>query len=173
MMIDCSCSGLPLFFFPSRLSSPTPLPANLHPLPRPYKSLVGRVKNGSTDESMGALFLDLRYVYRRSYMFHNVARHKCRNCRRLSVSSVLVPALLSVACHCVMLTIRALAVSFWLHSSGQAKASGVFFSFAAKWYNLAAIFIAQSRLQGPVIHASRPGPYQAQALCFTDFNLVK
>ena len=85
------------------------------------------MKNGSTDESMGALFLDLRYVYRRSYMFHNVARHKCRNCRRLSVSSVLVPALLSVACHCVMLTIRALAVSFWLHSSGQAKASGVFF----------------------------------------------
>lgn len=61
-----------------------------------------------------------------------------------------------------------LAAFFW-PSQGQ----WCVFSFAAKWYNLAAIFIAQSRLQGPVIHASRPGPYQAQALCFTDFNLVK
>lgn len=42
------------------------------------------------------------------------------------VSSVHNPALLCVACHCVMLTIYALAMSFWLHSSGQAKASGVF-----------------------------------------------
>lgn len=114
-------------FFPSRLSSPTPLLANLHPLPRPYKSLVGRMRNGSTDESMGALSLDLWYIHRRSYMFHNVVRHKCRNCRRLRVSSVHIPALLSAACHCVMLTIYALVVSFWLHSSGPAKASGVFF----------------------------------------------
>lgn len=59
-----------------------------------------------------------------------------------------IPALLCVlcvACHCVKLTIYAVAVCFWLHSSGQTKASGVFF-FSAKWYNLAAIFIAGSRL---------------------------
>lgn len=37
-----------------------------------------------------------------------------------------IPALLCVACHCVMLTLYALDVSSWLHSSGQAKASGVF-----------------------------------------------
>jgi len=61
-------------------------------------------------------------------------------------------------------------MSVFLHSSGQAKASGVFVFFA-KWYNLAAIFIAGSRLQGPVIHVSRTDPLHAQALSFTDFNV--
>lgn len=36
-----------------------------------------------------------------------------------------IPAHLCVECHCVMLTIYALTMSFWLHSSGQAKANCV------------------------------------------------
>lgn len=38
----------------------------------------------------------------------------------------------------------------------------------AKWYNLAAIFIAKSRLQRPVVHALRPGP---QTFSFKDLNV--
>ena len=39
---------------------------------------------------------------------------------------VCIPALLCVKSHCVMLTMCALALSPWLYSSGQTKASGVF-----------------------------------------------
>lgn len=100
-----------------------------------------------------------------------------RNCRKYKyiwwcLVCVCIPALLCVKSHCVMLTMCALTLSPWLYSSGQTKASGVFF-FSAKWYNLAAIFIAGNRLQKPVIHASRPSPHHAQGFCFTDFNVPK
>lgn len=102
-------------------------------------------------------------------MLHSTS---CRNCRCSNKSGGIFQLFcvlaLCVACHCAKLTIYALAVSFWLHSSGQAKASGVFF-FSAKCYNLAAIFISWSRLQRPLIHSSRSGPHHAQAPCYSGF----
>lgn len=81
------------------------------------------------------------------------------------------PAHLCVECHCVMLTIYTHTTSFGCIL--LAKPKPMFFSFSAKWYNLASIFIAENRMHGPVIHASRPGPHNAQALCFTGLNVPK
>lgn len=52
----------------------------------------------------------------------------------------------------------ALAVSSWLHSSGLAKASG-FFYFLQNGIIWLLFLLPGSRLQGPVIHSSMPGPH--------------
>lgn len=113
---------------------------------------------------MAATFLDLQSILVTPPTMLQSTRW--RNCRCLNKPG----GVLCVECHCVMLTIYPFTVSFWLHSSGQAKANCVFFFYFAKWYNLAAIFTAGSSLQGPTIHVSKPGPHHAQTLCFTDFN---
>lgn len=71
---------------------------------------------------MAATFLDLQSILVTPPTMLQSTRW--RNCRCLNKPG----GVLCVECHCVMLTIYPFTVSFWLHSSGQAKANCVFFS---------------------------------------------